>query len=72
MRLFIVGKVKGLAFEVLQYDGATHRAVLRGINGIVTDSNFVLYMVRRVYDLVHDEPDCLKGKSHAVEPELQA
>jgi hypothetical protein len=65
MRAFIVGKVKGLAFEVLEYDPATHRAVLRGVDGIHTDSNFVPYMVKRVYTMTHDEPDCLKGKSDA-------
>lgn len=60
MRLFLIGRCKGLAFEVLEYDPATHRAVLRGVNGIVVDNNFVLYMVKRIYDLVQDEPDCLK------------
>lgn len=62
MRLFLIGRVKGLAFEVLEYDPATCRAVLRGVDGIVVDTNFVLYMVRRIYDLVQQEPDCLKGK----------
>lgn len=62
MRLFLKGRSKGLAFEVLEYDPAAHRAVLRGVDGIVVDSNFVLYMVRRIYDLVQEEPDCLKER----------
>lgn len=65
MRAFLIGKVKGLCFEVLEYDPATHRAVLRGVDGIHIDTNFVMYMVKRVYTLTHDEPDCLKGKGHA-------
>jgi hypothetical protein len=63
VRLFITAKTKQLAFEVVEYDPAAHRAVLRGINGIVVDHNFHLYMVRRVYALVHDEPDFLRGKN---------
>lgn len=62
MRLFLIGRVKGLAFEVLEYDPATRRAVLRGVDGIVVDTNFVLYMAKRIYDLVQEEPDCLKRK----------
>ncbi len=62
MKLFLAGKYKGLCFEVLEYDPAAHRAVLRGVDGIVVDTNFVLYMVKRVYDLVQTEPDSLKGK----------
>lgn len=65
MRCFLIGKHKGTAFEVLEYDAARHRAVLRGVNGVVVDDNFHLYMVKRVYDMVHDEPAVLKGKGHA-------
>lgn len=72
MHCFLKGKHKDIAYEVLEYDAARHRAVLRGVSGIVVDENFVLYMVRRAYDLVHEEPLCLKGKGHAVEPGLQA
>jgi hypothetical protein len=60
MRLYLKGKHRGLCFQVLEYDPATHRAVLRGVDGVVTDNNFVLYMVKRAYDLLQDEPDCLK------------
>jgi hypothetical protein len=62
VRLYLIGKVKGGAYEVLDYDPATHRAVLRGVNGVVTDNNFHLHMIKRVYNLVQDEPECLKGK----------
>lgn len=62
MRLFLVGRYKGLCFEVMEFDLARHRAVLRGVDGIVVDENFVMYMVKRMYDLVQEEPDCLKEK----------
>jgi len=49
---FIVGKVKGTTFEVLEYDKVSHRAVLRAEDGTVyVDHNFVPYMVKRVFDI---------------------
>ena len=61
MRTFLIGKSKGLSFEVLSYDPVAHVAVLRGVDGIVTDNNFHIYMVKRVYTMTHDEPECLRG-----------
>jgi hypothetical protein len=62
MKLYLVGKSKATVFEVLKYDPATHRAVLRGVDGTHVDGNFHPYMVRRVYAMVHEEPESLKGK----------
>ena len=64
MRLFLVGKTRQIAFEVLEYDPATHRAVLRGVDGTYVDTNFHPYMVKRVYELTQTEPDMLRGPNH--------
>lgn len=65
MSLYIVGRTRGIAFEILSYDKEACTAVLRGRNGIVNDPNFHIYMVRRMYDLTDVEPEYLKGKSDA-------
>ena len=63
MRLFLVGKVRPIAFEVLEYDPATHRAVLRGVDGTYVDTNFHPHMVKRAYELTEAEPDRRRGQS---------
>lgn len=50
------------AYEVLSFDKAAHKAVLRGANGVVTDPNFHIEVVRRCYTLTEVKPECLKGK----------
>jgi hypothetical protein len=69
MPLYLQSKRKPeLAFEVLDYDSAAHTAILRNRHGIVTDRNFHLYMVRRVYDLVQDKPEGVSDATEYAEP----
>ena len=52
----------GSAYEVLSFDKVAHVAVLRGVNGIMTDPNFHIEIIKLIFNLTVDEPDCLKGK----------
>lgn len=50
------------AYEVLSFDKTAHKAVLRGVNGVVTDPNFHIDIVKRCYTLSDTKPECLKEK----------
>ncbi len=61
MRLFLTSRLRpDVAYEVLSYDQAGHRAELRGRDGIVTDPNFHLEIVKRCFMLSETEPACLR------------
>lgn len=63
MALYLQSQQKPeLAFEVLDYDGAAHTAVLRNATGTYTDPHFRLAEVKQYYTLTDVMPTCLKGE----------
>lgn len=62
MPLYLLSRFKpDFAYEVLSYDKAACTAVLRGPNGVFTDTNFHLYIIKRCCELTDVKPACLKG-----------
>ena len=56
-RLFLQHKTQAdLWWEVISFDKATHVAVLRGPKGTMTDPNFHIEIVRRLFTLTQEPP----------------
>lgn len=60
MSLYLVSRLHDKhAYEVLSYDKATHTAVLRDGEHTMTDPNFHIEIVKRVFDLTEVRPEYL-------------
>ncbi len=61
MPLYLVSKLrKQYALEVLSFDKENSVAVLRGNEGVFTDTNFYIAIIRRVFDLTDKKPEYLE------------